>query len=147
MFLAQAIAFALSAPPRGTAGQAVPSSPCKFEENCECAAPGITLRWKAAYCMYLAETDELENEDVQRCLDRADPEAVRKLHPCEQNAHWKALICRIRYKTSKQAQQCIRDKTFVPRFVEFGPGSDASSPLCSSETASVSRLATLIQLY
>lgn len=121
--LALAIAFAFTAPPRLTASEAAEPSPCKYEENCECAAPGITLRWKAAYCMYLEETDDLENEGVRRCLDKPDPDAVKKLQGCEQNAHWKTLICRVLYKTKKEARQCVGDKTFVPRFVQSGPGS------------------------
>lgn len=101
-----------------------PSSPCKYEENCRCAVPGITLRWKAAYCMYLNETDDLENAGVERCLARADSRSIAKLGPCDQNAHWKKMLCGAMHKTSQtQRRRCEQDKEFMPRFVEKGPGS------------------------
>lgn len=120
-----AVALTFASPPTLTVAQGVKPVPYKYEENCECAAPGITLRWKAAYCMSLVETDDLENEGAQRCLARPDPGAVRKLGACAQNAHWKTMICGVVHD-KKDVPQCVRDKTFVPRFVERGPGSPAA---------------------
>jgi hypothetical protein len=119
---ALAVALAFASPPTLTGGEVAKRAPFKYEENCECAAPGITLRWKAAYCMPLNQTDDLENEGVQRCLARPDPAAVRKLGACGQNAHWKTMICRV-VREKKDVRKCVRDKTFVPRFVETGAGS------------------------
>jgi hypothetical protein len=120
--LALAVALAFVAPPTLTGGEVAKPAPCKHEENCECAAPGITLRWKAAYCMPLNQTDDFENEAVQRCLAEPDPAAVTKLGACGQNAHWKAMICGV-LREKKDVRKCVRDKTFVPRFVETGAGS------------------------
>ena len=92
-----------------------------YEENIDCAAPGITVRWKAAYCMALSETDDFENEEVQRCLAKIDSQAVRKMRPCQQNAHWKAMICGV-VRDKKDVQSCIRDKTFIPSIVRRGAG-------------------------
>ncbi len=117
-----AVALIVAAPPALAAGEVAKPAPCKYEENCECAVPGITLRWKAAYCMSLAETDDLENQEVQRCLARPDPDEARRLGACEQNAHWKTMICR-GLRERSEVQQCLRDTTFVPRFIEGGPGS------------------------
>jgi hypothetical protein len=119
--LAALLAFASALSP--AAGSAAQPSPCPYEENCDCAAPGITLRWKAAYCMALEETDDLEQPGVQRCLGRSDPHRVKKLGTCEQNAYWKAKLCRVLHKTRKDIQECVDDKAFVPRLVEHGPGS------------------------
>jgi hypothetical protein len=114
------IVFAPS--PLAPAGQVSTSAPCKYEENCDCAAPGITVRWKAAYCMALNETDDFEQEGVQRCLARRDTEAVRKMRPCQRNAHWKAMLCGV-VREKKDVQTCIRDRTFIPSIVEHGAGS------------------------
>jgi len=119
---ALAVALAFVSPPALTGGEVAKRAPCKYEENCECAAPGITLRWKAAYCMPLMQTDDLENEGVQQCLARPDPAAVRKLGACGQNAYWKAMICGV-LRQKNDVRKCVRDKTFVPRFVEMGAGS------------------------
>jgi hypothetical protein len=73
--------------------------------------------------MSLEATDDLEQRGVRQCLDRPDPQSVRKLGVCEQNAHWKAMICRHLYQKSKDARRCVEDEAFVPRFVERGPGS------------------------
>ena len=105
----------------GPATHVAGAPPCKYEENCDCAVPGITLRWKAAYCMRVEETDDFENAGVQRCLAGADPEALAQLTACEQNAHWKTLICRAAHD-EKDVAACVDDATFVPRFVEQGPG-------------------------
>jgi len=119
---ALAVTLAFASPPGLTVREAAKRSPCKYEEKCECAVPGITLRWKAAYCMYLEGTDDLESQGVQRCLARPDPDAVKKAGACRQNAHWKAMICRFVHD-AKDVRECVRDRTFVPRFIEHGPGS------------------------
>jgi hypothetical protein len=105
--------------PSPLAPRQVASPPCKYEENCDCAAPGITVRWKAAYCMALNETDDFEQEGVQRCLNRTDTAAVRRMRPCQQNAHWKAMICGV-LRERKEVQACIRDRTFIPSIVARG---------------------------
>jgi hypothetical protein len=71
--------------------------------------------------MSLAETDDLENEAVQECLGRRDPDTLTTLGPCEQNAHWKTMLCRT--LPEKEVQRCLGDQAFVPRFIEWGPGS------------------------
>ncbi len=96
--------------------------PCVLEQNCGCAVPGVTLRWKAAYCMSLEQTDDLEQAGVQRCLEVPDPPAVTRLAACEQNRHWKALLCG-GTRAGADTEACVRDEAFVPSIVRDGPGS------------------------
>ena len=95
-------------------------APCKYEQNCQCAAPGITIRWKAAHCLFRVETDDFFHSDVQKCMDERDPPALKKMDACARNAYWKASVCRSLYKDAKEAQTCIDDRTYVPRAVEEG---------------------------
>jgi hypothetical protein len=108
-----------------------PSAPgkvCEYEENCQCAVPGITIRWKAAYCMFLNETDDLEHEGVGACLARPDPKSLAKADPCARNAHWKRELCAARQKFAAELdapaaiQACVEDPTMIPPVVRFGPG-------------------------
>jgi hypothetical protein len=100
----------------------ISTSPCKYEENCQCRAPGVTARWKAVYCMYLNETDDFENGGVQRCLARAEPASVVKSGACEQNAYWKKKLCRAMHTKEQDIRNCIQDREMIPRFVEKGAG-------------------------
>lgn len=113
-----------NAPARQTSGSAPQrdETPCKYEQNCDCPVPGITVRWKAAYCMSLNETDDLEQQDVSACLNRADPRSVTRLSACQQNAHWKAQWCRLQHKTASPIRACVSDPKMIPRIVEFGAG-------------------------
>lgn len=116
-----AVAFAPLLPAWSEIGFAAP--PCKYEENCHCAVPGITIRWKAAYCMYLNETDDLEQGGVQECLARAEPRSLARLGPCGKNAYWKRRLCTALHKGKKKStESCVQDRTMVPRLVENGPG-------------------------
>ena len=95
--------------------------PCALEENCDCAVPGITVRWRAAYCMAFEQTDDLEQAGVQRCLNRSEPAAVWPLNPCAKNEYWKRQVCQA---TSRRddVEACVRDKTFIPDIVVRGGG-------------------------
>jgi hypothetical protein len=95
---------------------------CAYEQNCDCPAPGITLRWKAAYCMATAKTDDFENEAVQQCLATPDPEAVRGQPACSQNAYWKTETCRAARPSKKEADACSKDRKFIPDIVAKGAG-------------------------
>jgi hypothetical protein len=99
-----------------------PRPACKYEQNCECPVPGITLRWKAAYCMALNETDDFEQSGVTECLDRPDDRSLTSRSACAQNAHWKEQWCRLLDKEPAAARQCIADPKMMPRIVEFGAG-------------------------
>lgn len=120
--LTVAVAFALpQLPPLADTG--VAAAPCKYEENCHCAVPGITVRWKAAYCMSLNETDDLEHAGVQECLARVEPRSLACRGSCEKNAHWKRMLCAALHKGNrKSTESCVQDRAMVPRFVEKGPG-------------------------
>jgi hypothetical protein len=99
------------------------AEPCKYEENCHCAVPGITIRWEAAYCMYLNETDDLEQAGVQKCLARSESRSLARLGPCGKNAYWKRKLCTALHKGKKKStESCVQDRKMVPRFVENGPG-------------------------
>src|SRR5215813_907186 len=96
-----ACAAALASP--SAAGQKPRGKACAYEQNCDCPAPGVTLRWKAAYCMATAKTDDFENEAVQQCLATPDPDAVRGQPACSQNAYWKTETCRAARAGKKEA--------------------------------------------
>jgi hypothetical protein len=73
--------------------------------------------------MALNETDDLENEGVSRCLEGSDPEWFPKRPACDQNAYWKARLCRVLYDADMtRAQACMDDRTMIPRLVEVGAG-------------------------
>jgi hypothetical protein len=105
-----------------TAGQKPRGKACAYEQNCDCPAPGVTLRWKAAYCMATAKTDDFENEAVQQCLAVPDPAAIREQPACTQNAYWKTEVCRVVRSGKKDADACARDKKFIPDVVAKGAG-------------------------
>lgn len=105
-----------------TSTKTIKAAVCEYEENCECAAPGITLRWKAAYCMWLNETDDFENEGVHKCTFKSDPEHLKKAPPCKQNLYWKKMLCRQFYKNANERRSCIEDRKMVPDFVKNGAG-------------------------
>jgi len=113
-------AAAVSSP--SAAGQKPRGKGCVYEQNCDCPAPGITLRWKAAYCMATAMTDDFENEAVQQCLATPDPAAVRSQPPCDQNAYWKTETCRALHPGKKDAAGCAKDRKFIPDIVAKGAG-------------------------
>jgi hypothetical protein len=96
-------------------------APCVLEENCDCVVPGVTARWRAAYCMAVEQTDDLEQAGVQRCLTRSEPDALRRMKPCTRNEYWKRQICQV---TSKRdgVDACVRDKSFIPTIVSRGAG-------------------------
>ena len=96
--------------------------PCPLEENCDCPVPGITDRWRAAYCMATEQTDDLEHGGVQRCLSRPEPRAVRTLTPCARNEYWKRMVCRAT-PGHADVERCVQDRAFIPSIVERGPGS------------------------
>jgi len=104
------------------AGQKPRGKACAYEQNCDCPAPGIPLRWKAAYCMAMAKTDDFENEAVQQCLATPDPAAVREQPACTQNAYWKTETCRVVRASKKEADACAKDRTFIPDVVAKGSG-------------------------
>lgn len=95
--------------------------PCALEENCACAVPGITVRWRAAYCMALEQTDDFEQAGVQRCLDRSEPPAIRTMKPCARNEYWKRQLCRATPRRDN-VEACVRDQSFVPAIVARGAG-------------------------
>ena len=94
---------------------------CALEENCECQVSGITARWRAAYCMALEQTDDLEQAGVQRCLSRPEPSAIRHATACGKNEYWKRMICRAT-PSRTDVEACVRDRTFIPGIVARGPG-------------------------
>jgi len=102
-----------------TAPAARANLPCPYEENCACPVPGISERWRAAYCMVATETDDFLNEGVQACFQKTAGQPVGVHSDCERNAHWKAAICELLDAQSDRAAPCAR-ADFVPRAVREG---------------------------
>jgi hypothetical protein len=84
--------------------------------------PGITIRWKAAYCMLLNATDDVEQEGVAACLSRQQPQAIATADPCAQNAFWKEQFCRVRHDELTAVRACVEDPAMIPRIVRRGAG-------------------------
>lgn len=104
-----------------TASHHVGETVCSYEENCECTSPGITLRWKAFYCMSIHGSDDAESEAVQRCTFAADPKDVAALSACAQNNYWRDRICRFMYsKSTEDLQRCLTAQASIPKFVKTG---------------------------
>ena len=111
-----ALATVLAGCAAGRADAPAAAASCRYEQNCECAVPGVTLRWKAASCMAAAETDDLEQAGVQRCLQAPDPPAVASLDPCARNLHWKRVLCAAT-SAPDRVDGCVHDATIIPAVV------------------------------
>ena len=124
--LALVCAFAAlhaQAPASGSSQRSKGAEGCRYEENCECAVPGITIRWKGAYCMFVNETDDLESAGVGACLHAPEPRTLERASACARNAYWKEQLCRARHEDDAGAvRECVADAQAIPPFVEFGPG-------------------------
>jgi hypothetical protein len=107
----------------GTQTTAKPVPPCPLEENCDCQVPGITVRWRAASCMAIEQTDDFEHAGVQRCLNRAEPTPIIKAAACQKNAYWKRKVCRAT-RDATAVDDCVRDPLIVPRIVAHGAGGE-----------------------
>jgi hypothetical protein len=96
---------------------------CPYEENCSCAVPGITIRWKAAYCMALNQTDDLEQRAVSACIAQREPPILRGRGACAKNEHWKREMCRVLVRgDGRKITACVLNPTTVPSIVKKGPG-------------------------
>jgi hypothetical protein len=116
------IGVAADAPARPASAGQPRTQACKYEENCECAVPGITVRWKAAYCMALNQTDDLEQQGVNECLYRPDAKPLGSRTACARNEHWKRQWCGLVRKGPAAVRACVADPKMIPRIVEFGAG-------------------------
>ena len=116
---ALAVATTAAPPPDAIACEQAPA--CALEENCECQVAGITARWRAAYCMALEQTDDLEQAGVQRCLSRPEPSAIRHATACGKNEYWKRMICRATPRRN-DVEGCVHDPAFIPTIVARGAG-------------------------
>lgn len=99
-----------------------PTLPCRYEENCHCATPGVTVRWKAAYCMSINETDDFENAGVQNCLAASEPTSVAESGACEQNDYWRTKRCRAMHEDERGFATCTRANEMIPQFIDRGAG-------------------------
>lgn len=95
-----------------------PAKSCPLEENCDCPVPGVTIRWVAAYCMAVNETDDEANPAVSDCISRTVPDP--KKSECEANLQLKTKICRQTRKTAAEVQACVKDASFLPYPVPEG---------------------------
>ena len=116
-----AVASATAAAPRRDAIDCEQTPACALEANCECQVPGITARWRAAYCMAVEQTDDLEQAGVQRCLSRPEPSAIRHSTACGKNEYWKRMICRATPRRT-DVEGCVSDRSFIPTIVARGAG-------------------------
>ena len=122
------IAVSLACAPSQTADSSEPAAvgsagetACPYEENCGCDSPGITLRWRASYCMALNETGDAESEAVQSCLSALEPTEVRSLAACQKNAYWRKEICRLSHEdTGASYQRCLVSSDEIPAVIENG---------------------------
>lgn len=98
----------------------VSASACAYEQNCDCKAPGVTLRWKMSSCAQAAGTDDYESAHVQKCLGKKDA-GVDSRSECEQNVYWRRSLCLALHKADNaKYEDC--EANFIPAAVGQGIG-------------------------
>lgn len=114
------------AAPRNTAQRGAPhpagpaEPPCALEENCDCPVPGVTIRWLAAYCMAVNETDDEANPAVSDCMTSHEAQEKGE-SACDANRRWKEKLCAQAPGVS-DVQACVKDPSFLPYPVPSGIG-------------------------
>jgi hypothetical protein len=93
--------------------------------NADCSVPGALIHWQAAYCMWLKETDDFEQEFVQKCfrdrLDTDDKDLVST--DCEKKKYYRKKLCEMIVGQSYfqgSVYDCIKSKETIPRIVREG---------------------------
>lgn len=98
----------------------VSASTCQLEQNCDCKAPGITIRWKMSYCAQLNGTDDFESAPLQKCTNKKDA-VVESRSECEQNVYWRRTLCLSLHKADNaKYEDC--EANFIPSLVRQGIG-------------------------
>ena len=90
-------------------------------KKAQCAIPGEPIRWMAAYCMAVAETDDLESEAVQGCMRSQKAPKFRDL--CKEKKFWKKKWCGARVKQGSEKDgisKCAANPLNLPAGVEKG---------------------------
>ncbi|WP_157671866.1 hypothetical protein [Desulfuromonas soudanensis] len=92
---------------------------CSANEN-ECPAKGDVLHWVADYCMYLAETDDFGNENVQSCFEKE--QAFKIDNTCENRMKYKKKLCNLSLVRDSytSVEECYEDKSFSGPTVRNG---------------------------
>lgn len=90
------------------------------EENRNCEVPGMTVRWKLAYCLAREGTDDIEAPGTQGCMKDTAINPSPQANACSQNLFWKEKICQISHGTKAEADACIKDPNFLPEQVSYG---------------------------
>jgi hypothetical protein len=91
---------------------------CKWQENCDCKAPGPSMRWENAYCMAkLGITDAKEGIDqLNKCFRTTVPSGYDKMSGCTKNQFWRTKICELK----GAGHQCMESEDQIPAFIEKG---------------------------
>jgi len=86
----------------------------------QCAAGGAVLHWSVDYCLYLAETDDFENEAVQSCLEKE--QAFQLDNTCENRMLYKRKLCSMPAvsKAFSSVDACVEDEAFSGPTVRNG---------------------------
>lgn len=93
---------------------------CKWKENCDCKAPGITMRWEYAYCMAkLGVTDAKEGAaKLAKCARAELPSGYEKMSACAKNQVWRTKFCEL--KGAGEGTACMTSNDEIPAFIEKG---------------------------
>src|SRR5436190_1849400 len=89
---------------------------CTLEANCDCSAPGITLRYAINYCMGKTGTHDCESNFP--CIDEMKEKFKSDLagkSECEQNQFYRQRYCEDFHKDT--LQECLKA---VPGIVQTG---------------------------
>lgn len=100
-------ALSQAAPPKGKAPA------CKIKAD--------SSLWRVKYCMYTAETDDMETAMADCKEDPKEDALLAKMSECEQSLYWKQKICeelasqeRLSEVGAKNVQQCVASKKLQP---------------------------------
>src|SRR6478735_7755713 len=80
-----------------------------------CEIPSEPVRWVAAVCMAQVGTDDLESEEVQKCMSKLEKKAP-KGDDCKISLHWKKEYCKALAKNDKtiKVEACAKDAKMIP---------------------------------
>lgn len=93
------------------------SQPVLAVEKCD--IPGKAMYWVADYCMYISETDDFLNTDVQACFEKNKGYDIK--NTCENKREFRRKICEYLTRSGHiegDIEECMNNKEFVPNTVK-----------------------------
>ena len=128
--LACSALFALGCgPERPSMADEIDASPYRMRENPTCEIPGNPSNWLAAYCMWMnnvAQFDQdsdIEDDPVKLCIKDVERHPSVPNSLCERNKYFKQQICETLTMNGVfhgNVAQCVASRGTIPRVVREG---------------------------